>query len=78
MFATIEDETGHANIIIWSKAFERHRRIVLSARMMGCRGLLQREGDVVHVVAEELTDLSGFLASIGQRGAPFPNSTRSR
>jgi error-prone DNA polymerase len=72
MFATIEDETGHANIIIWPKVFERQRRIVLSAGMIACRGLLQRESDVTHVVAEELTDLSGLLASIGQRALPFP------
>ena len=72
MFATIEDETGHANIIVWPNVFERQRRIVLSARMIACRGLLQRESDVIHVVAEELTDLSDLLASVGQRGMPFP------
>jgi error-prone DNA polymerase len=72
MFATIEDETGHANIIVWPNVFERQRRIVLSASMIACRGLLQREGDVIHVVAEELTDLSHLLASVGHRTQPFP------
>ncbi len=72
MFATIEDETGHANIIVWPKVFERQRRIVLAARMIACRGVLQRESDVIHVVAEELTDLSALLASLGQRIASFP------
>jgi error-prone DNA polymerase len=72
MFATIEDETGHANIIVWPAVFERQRRIVLSARMIACRGRLQRAGEVIHVVAEELTDLSALLASIGRRGQPFP------
>ena len=38
MFATVEDETGHANIIVWPNVFERQRRIVLSARMIACRG----------------------------------------
>jgi len=64
IFATIEDETGHANIIVWPKVFERHRRVVLGARMIACRGLLQRESDVIHVVADELTDLSDLLASV--------------
>ena len=72
IFATIEDETGHANIIVWPKVFERQRRVVLGARMIACRGLLQRESDVIHVVADELTDLSDLLASVGRRGAPFP------
>jgi error-prone DNA polymerase len=74
MFATIEDETGHANIIVWPNVFERQRRIVLSARMIACRGRLQGESDVIHVVAEELIDLSDLLAGVGRRGAPFPLS----
>ena len=74
MFATIEDETGHANIIVWPNVFERQRRIVLAARMIACRGRLQRESDVIHVVAEELIDLSDLLAGVGRRGAPFPLS----
>jgi error-prone DNA polymerase len=72
MFATIEDETAHANIIVWPNLFARQRRIVLSAGMIACRGLLQREGDVIHVVADRLTDLSHLLASVGQRHEPFP------
>jgi error-prone DNA polymerase len=40
--------------------------------MIACRGLLQREGDVIHVVADQLTDLSSLLASVGQRTEPFP------
>jgi error-prone DNA polymerase len=72
MFATIEDETGHANIIVWPSVLERQRRIVLAARMIACRGRLQRESDVVHVVAEELIDLSDLLAGVGRLGAPFP------
>jgi error-prone DNA polymerase len=57
---------------IWPKMFERQRRILLSASMIARRGLLQRESDVTHVVAEQLTDLSGLLASIGHRALPFP------
>jgi error-prone DNA polymerase len=72
MFATIEDETANANIIVWPNIFERQRRIVLSAGMIACRGLLQREGDVIHVVADQLTDLSPLLASVGKRNQPFP------
>lgn len=68
MFITLEDETGIANLVVWSKLFEKHRRVVLGASMMGVRGQVQREGDVIHVVAERLDDLSGLLATIGDRG----------
>jgi len=67
MFITIEDETGIANLVIWPKLYEKQRRIILSAGMLGVDGRIQREGDVVHLVAQQLTDLSGSLASIGNR-----------
>ncbi|WP_149536633.1 error-prone DNA polymerase [Siccirubricoccus phaeus] len=63
-FITIEDETGVANLIVWSSVFERQRRLVLSAGMLACRGRVQREGEVVHVVAHRLEDLSDRLRSI--------------
>jgi error-prone DNA polymerase len=72
MFITIEDETGIANLVIWPKLFERQRRIILSASMFAVRGRIQREGEVVHLVAHQLTDLSAELASVGSRDATFP------
>ncbi|WP_026379815.1 error-prone DNA polymerase [Afifella pfennigii] len=72
MFITIEDETGQANIIVWPALLERQRRIVLSAGMLSCRGRVQREGEVIHVVAQHLTDLSDLLRKVGEREAPFP------
>ena len=72
MFMTIEDETGVANVVIWQKVFETFRRTVLGAGMIGIRGYIQREGEVVHVIARELFDLSRELASVGSRDAAFP------
>ncbi len=69
MFMTIEDETSVANIVIWQKTFEAFRRIVLGASMIGIRGQVQREGEVVHIIAHHLADLSGELASVGRRDA---------
>jgi error-prone DNA polymerase len=72
MFITLEDETGIANLVVWLKVFEKYRRIVLSAGMIGVHGRIQREGEVVHLVAHRLTDLSANLASVGERDASFP------
>jgi len=72
MFITIEDESGIANLVIWPTVFEKQRRIILSAGMMAVYGRIQREGDVVHLVAHRLTDLSHELASVGDRDAAFP------
>jgi error-prone DNA polymerase len=73
-FITIEDETGHANLVIWSNLFEQQRRLILSARMLGVRGKLQREGEVMHIVAHDLTDLTPMLRSVGDREEfPIPH-----
>jgi len=72
LFATIEDETGIANVVVWSKTFEKYRRVLLSSGMLGIRGRVQREGEVVHLVAHHLTDLTPLLASVGHRNGDFP------
>lgn len=72
IFMTLEDETGIANAIVWVKTFEKYRRVVLSASMVGIYGKLQREGEVVHIVAHRITDLSDILRSVGERDKPFP------
>jgi error-prone DNA polymerase len=41
MFITLEDESASANIIAWPSVFEKNRRIILSASMLGCRGKVQ-------------------------------------
>ena len=61
IFATLEDETGVANIVIWPKVFEKYRRIVLGSRLMGVYGKVQKEDLVIHVVANKLLDLSHHL-----------------
>jgi error-prone DNA polymerase len=70
VFITIEDETGIANLVIWPKLYERQRRVILSAGMLAIHGRIQREGEVVHLVAHRVSDLSDALA--GHRDATFP------
>ncbi len=72
MFITTEDETGVANLILWPSVFARQRRLVLSAAMIACRGKVQKEAGVIHVVADELEDLSDLLRSVGERDGPWP------
>ncbi|WP_234187944.1 error-prone DNA polymerase [Shinella sp. NM-101] len=68
IFVTIEDETGIANLVVWRKVFLAHRPIVMSAPMIGIKGYIQREGDVVHIVAQRIVDLSADFSTIGRRG----------
>ena len=68
IFATLEDETGVANVIVWPKIYERFRRIVLTSRLLKVTGRLQREGIVTHLIAERLEDCSPLLDSLSERG----------
>lgn len=57
----------------WSgHPFERQRRVLMTASMIGIRGKIQLEGEVVHLVAKRLFDFSGDLASLGERDSEFP------
>ncbi len=76
IFMTLEDETGVSNIVVWPKIYERHRRTVIGGRLVRVRGRVQREGAVVHVIAESLTDLSDRLGALG-RGVIDPTGGRS-
>jgi len=71
VFVTLEDEHGIANLVVWPKVFEAHRRIVMGSRLLGVRGHVQREGSVIHLVAAELWDWSAELDSIAEIDEDF-------
>ncbi|QCB39265.1 DNA polymerase III subunit alpha [Sphingobium sp. PAMC28499] len=66
LFVTIEDETGVANGILWPDRFEIYRRQVMSASMITMRGRLQKEGEVIHIICDRITDHDEMLRSIGR------------
>jgi error-prone DNA polymerase len=61
VFMTIEDETGVANAVIWSKTLEHFRKVVMGARLVLIHGRIQRHEDIIHVVAARLEDRSDWL-----------------
>ena len=64
VFLTIEDETGIANIVVWSKTMERFRKEVMGARLVLIEGRIQESEGVVHLVAERLIDRSQDLVAL--------------
>ncbi|ATG44932.1 DNA polymerase III subunit alpha [Phaeobacter piscinae] len=65
IFLTLEDETGVCNVVVWKKIYERFRRIVMGGRLLCVTGYLQREGAVVHVIAQNIEDESARLSELG-------------
>lgn len=63
-FITLEDETGHTNLILWKAGAEKQRDILLNARLMGVFGELQIEGKVIHVIVRRMFDHSTLLGEL--------------
>ena len=61
IFMTLEDETGTVNVVVWPDILERYRRAVLGGRLALVRGRVQRAGEIVHLVAAHVEDLTHWL-----------------
>jgi error-prone DNA polymerase len=70
-FVTLEDETGQVNLVVWRDLARRQRPILLQARLLGVIGEVQREGDVIHVVARQLQDYTPLLGRLETRSRDF-------
>ena len=71
IFVTLEDETGTINIVVWNRVAERQRRALLGSQLMAVHGVIEREGEVVHLVAGKLVDHSALLGRLTMRSRDF-------
>ena len=79
VFMTLEDETGNSNIVVWNSVLERFRAALLGSSLIAVKGIVEREGMVIHVVAGEVRDLSHKLAGLAVEDEPAfrPNGARA-
>ena len=71
VFITLEDETGYVNVVVWPKLLETQRREILGARLMAVYGVIDRAGDVVHLIAKRVVDQSALLGGLNTRSRDF-------
>ncbi|HEY2817495.1 MAG TPA: error-prone DNA polymerase [Casimicrobiaceae bacterium] len=71
VFVTLEDETGATNVIVWRDVGDRQRRELLGSRLMAVYGKVEREGEVVHVIAGRLVDMTPLLGSLPTKSRDF-------
>jgi error-prone DNA polymerase len=71
IFVTLEDETGNVNVVVWKALGERQRAALLGARLLAVQGVIERDGDVVHLVARRLADYSGLLGPLAAASRDF-------
>ena len=60
-FITLEDETGVINLVVWPDLKEKQRRVVMGSRLMEVRGRVEYDDEVIHVIAQHMTDATGEL-----------------
>jgi error-prone DNA polymerase len=78
-FMTIEDETGHSNIVIFEKLFEEFRKEILQSKLVMVEGKLQIEGEVIHVIAKRIHNFSKLLRALTEEDSnKLPLLTLSR
>lgn len=65
VFLTLEDETGVSNVVVWKTVYKQFRRAVIGGRLLRITGHVQREGIVVHVIAQTVEDVSHHLSTLG-------------
>jgi error-prone DNA polymerase len=70
-FVTLEDETGMVNVIVWNDLAERQRKELLRSSLLTVYGTLEREGEVVHVIAARLRDQTPLLGRLVTRSRDF-------
>jgi len=71
IFVTLEDETGNMNVVVWKALSERHKSELLGARLLGVQGVVERDGEVVHLLARRLLDYSHMLGALSAPSRDF-------
>jgi error-prone DNA polymerase len=71
IFVTLEDETGMVNVVVWRNVSETQRRALLGSHLLAVHGVIERQGEVVHLIAGRLVDHSHLLGRLLTRSRDF-------
>ncbi|TAG66323.1 MAG: error-prone DNA polymerase, partial [Burkholderiales bacterium] len=70
-FVTLEDETGYVNVVVWESVAQRFRKALVLSRFMLVAGKIERQGSVVHLIAEQLIDRTALLGALTTSSRDF-------
>lgn len=70
-FITLEDGTGNINLLVWSATASAQRQPYLKAKLLKVQGILEKQGEVIHLIAGKLTDLTALLGPIRSYSREF-------
>ncbi len=63
-FITLEDESGVVNLVVWPDVMERQRKVIMGARLIEVKGRVEYDDEVIHVIAQQLTDATPSLRAL--------------
>ncbi len=70
-FVTLEDDTGNINVVVWAGTAKAQKQAYLTAKILQVKGILEREGEVTHVIAGKLVDLTDYAATLTTKSRDF-------
>ncbi|WGK93039.1 error-prone DNA polymerase [Pseudomonas migulae] len=70
-FVTLEDEFGNVNVVVWRDLADRQRQVLVGSQLLKVDGRWEKEGEVRHLIAGRLSDLSPLLDGINVRSRDF-------
>jgi len=68
---SLEDGTGSINVVVWRDLAERQRRELLGSRLLAVYGVLERQGEVAHLIAGQLRDMTPLLGNLMTQSRDF-------
>ena len=77
VFLTLEDETGNINVVVWSTVLDRYRAEILQGQLVRVEGVVQREREVIHVIAGRVHDATGLLDQLSASPTPVEVASRN-
>jgi error-prone DNA polymerase len=75
LFVTLEDETGNVNLVVWASVLETFRAALLQARLLRIKGVVEREREVIHVIAGHVEDATWLLSKLAGQAEPGDTDT---
>jgi error-prone DNA polymerase len=70
-FFTLEDNTGNINVVVWKATARSQQQAYLTAKILKVKGIIEKEGDVLHVIAGKLIDLTDELTGLKTKSREF-------
>jgi error-prone DNA polymerase len=71
VFITLEDETGYINVVVWSSLADKQRKEMLASKLLTVRGKIEKQGEVIHLIATRLIDDSHLLGKLSTSSRDF-------